>query len=185
MTYEQRNEVMGGGGLFGGAGMMAILFALVVFWLIFERRDGHRGGGYGDVQNGYNHGGCNPVVSGMRPVFCDESNYEQDKYICGKFDKEYEAIRQEGEKTRSLIENNFVKELERKIAERDLTIATQCNEAFTGGLFGKLDHRLDRMECEMLKRPPTWGHAVTPCAGSIELGCGGVRRGSCDGFGAA
>jgi hypothetical protein len=150
------NYAGGGGGMFGGFGMMGILFALVIFWLIFERRDNHR----------------------------DESNYEQGKYMSGKLDKEYEAIRGEGEKTRILIEQNYIQDLRDKNAEKDRIIQKLESEGFTTALYGKLMGEIADIKCHMPKRRPEWAMTVTPCAGELPLGCG-PRRGRCDDFDAA
>ena len=185
--YENENGGNMGGGWFGGSGMIMVLFALVVFWLIFERRDGNRGG-YGD----YGHGGfgCGPCV---RPAFIDESNFEEERNLKSDYCNKTDKILESEEKTRALVEGNYVKELERKLVERDTIIATQRSEAFTaaqiGGVkaeVGGIYREIERLACELPKRPPVFSTCSVPCNQEIVTGCGcGPRRGRCDEFDAA
>ena len=59
---------LGGGYGFGGGGLF-ILIAIIIMWLLF--RDGHRG----ERGDGYGHGCGEPT----RPMFFDESNYEEER----------------------------------------------------------------------------------------------------------
>ena len=190
-TYNSQEEnIANGGGLFGGAWAMIIL-VVVVLWLLFK--DGHRDG-RGD---GYGYG--QPYVAanccGTRPTFYDESNFEEERNINGKLcciDKEVieqgckdrEATHCEGEKTRALIEQNYIQDLRDKLAEKNSEISTLKSEAFTkaeiGGVMAaicKTDVKLEQLGCEMLKRPPVWGEAVTPVTREFE--CRTPKRSNC------
>ena len=114
---------------------------------------------------------------------CSSDLYEQDKYLCNKFDKEYEAIRGEGEKTRALIENNYVKELRDKIAEKGAEVLTLKQEAFTRAEIGGVMKELAEIRCKMIDKPPLYADAFTPVSNRVERGCDFPRRGRFDDFG--
>jgi hypothetical protein len=195
-TQEEGMANFGGAGYggygFGGGGIAMILLVVIVLWVLF--RDGHGKDGHDGFGFGGNFGGCGPCV---RPSFLDESNCEEEKHITKdlwKVDgdvkdqgcKDREATHYEGETTRALIQSNYIQDLRDKLAEKNSEVLTLKSEAFTRseiagvmGAIGKVNHDLERLDCQMLKRPPEWGHAVTPCAGSIVSGCG-PRRGRCD-----
>lgn len=160
MNYDAEitgSHMAGYGSGFGGGGIL-ILLIIVVVALLF------RGHGFGGGHGEGGHGG--------RTWFPDESNWQQSYQL-------EKQIQHEGAATRSLIEKNYIEAIrdDRDRYREDLLIAK--NQIFMEKQFGLVDHRLDRMECEMLKRPPVFGLANT-----VEMQpCGGApRRGGCPDF---
>jgi hypothetical protein len=172
---------MGGYGYGGGGNFVWILLALVIFWLIFERKDGHRDGGYA-----YG-GGCG--IHGTRTAFYDESNYEEERNLRADYCNKTDKILDSEEKTRALIEKNYVQELRDKLTKQEMENMTLKSEMFIGAKFGEINHRLDRIDCEIPKKMPTFAATTVPCNTSTTTGCGGERRevrrgcGFEDGFG--
>ncbi|MCL2776056.1 MAG: hypothetical protein FWD71_22340, partial [Oscillospiraceae bacterium] len=133
-------------------------------------------------------------VRGCRPAFYDESNWEEEKHLDTKFERVYDKecaiekdIANDGEKTRNLIRDNYDKELERKLVEKDIIIQTQRNEAFTtasiAALGDKLGHKLaviDEIVERIPQMPKLSACVTTPCNTEIVTGCGSPRRGRCD-----
>lgn len=158
-SYEHSVDMVGGygpGAGFGGGGVL-ILLIIVVVALLF------RGHGFGGGHGEGGHGG--------RTWFPDESNWQQSYQL----EKQIQA---EGAATRGLIEKNYIEAIrdDRDRYREDLLITK--NQLFMDKKFGEIDHTLDRIQCEMLKRPPLWGQAYTPVANAVEV----PRRGNCDGF---
>jgi hypothetical protein len=177
-----------GGAGFGGGSWIWFLF-VIVLWFLFK--DGRRDG-YSD---GYGHdGGCG--VKGCRPAFYDESNYEQDYKAANKFDRVYDkeceiekTVYTDGAATRALIEANYIQDLRDKLSAANTDKAILQNQIYSDSKFasiiaaiGHTDREIDKLSCESLKRPPTWGCAAVPCNTTIETGCGGPRRGRCNDF---
>lgn len=196
-TYTQDIDNVGGGGwMGGGSGMFAMIILLVVvFWVLFRGRDGERDGHYG--HEGYNHYGgfgCGPCV---RPAFIDESNYEEERNINAKLCKiemeqqeccckELEATHCEGEKTRALIEQNYIQDLRDRLNDKNMENLTLKNEMFTEKRFDQVLGAIAKMDCECVKRPPVWAECNTP--NSHDINCregfreGFSRRGRCGDF---
>jgi len=192
---EENIAAYGGGygGGFGGSWCVIIVF-FVIAWLLFK--DGHRDG---ERRDGFGFGnGCGPCV---RPSFIDESNFEEERNIDKKLcciDKEVieqgckdrEATHCEGEKTRALIEQNYIQDLRDTISEKNAMIQTMKSEAFTASQIGlvnnkieKVDEMIERLMCELPKRPPVFAECVTPNTHDIDCGDRFPRRGRCDDFG--
>lgn len=204
---QEENVAAYGGGGYGGYGsgaIILILLVVIVLWVLF-RNDGHKDGysGYGMPYGAFN--GCAPCV---QTTFKDESNWEQEYHLCkeiGKTDMDVwktscetqKEVHCEGEKTRALIEQNYIQELRDKLTAVEMEKLTLKNEMFTerkfdqmlaaiGGLkvdndkqFCKTDAEIARLACELPKRPPVWSECVTPCA--VELPERHFpRRGRCD-----
>lgn len=204
-SQEENIAAYGGaGGGMGGSWCMIILI-VVILWVLFSRdgRDGHDGfdgRGFGGFGN-FGGCGCGPCV---QPTFKDESNYEEERNIDKKLcciDKEViqqgcmdrEATHCEGEKTRSLIEQNYIQALRDQLSEKNSMIQTMKGEAFTekkidqvlaavGGVRGDVDKQfcrtdaeIARLACELPKRPPVFAECVTPNTHDIDCGCD--RRG--------
>ena len=180
MAFIQENDNIGGGfgvGGFGGGGAWSmIILAVIVLWFLRDGRGfGNDGRGYG---NGYGDGCYHPMG---RPYFPDESNYEEERNINDKLCKLQEVEHSEGEKTRALIEANYIQDLRDKLADKNAEVLTLKSEAFTAGLFGKLDSKIEHLACELPKRPPVFSTCSVPCNQEIVTGCGGgPRRGFCD-----
>lgn len=190
--YEIAN--MGGGGYGGGAfgGIFAmIILVVVVLWLLF--RDGHKDGHDGGYGYGFG-GGCGPCV---RPSFIDESNYEEERNINAKLCKIDEDVWKtacetqkethcEGEKTRALIEQNYIQDLRDTINEKNMAIQTMKSEMFTEKRFDQVLGAIAKMDCECVKRPPVWAECNTPnshdinCREGFERFDRFPRRGRCD-----
>lgn len=199
-NYSVDNDVVGTNG-FGGGAWAVVLLVVVVLWCLF-RNDGHRGGydGYPHPGYGYGYGsGCGPCV---QPTFKDESNFEEERNINAKLCcldkdvwengcKDREATHCEGEKTRALIEQNYIQDLRDTIAEKNSMIQTMKSEAFTASQIGlvnnkieKVDEMIERLMCELPKRPPVFAECVTPNTHDIDCDDRRFpRRGRCDGFG--
>lgn len=168
------NDVMGGNGmnLYGG-GSWGLLILLFLFFAVFCGR-GLFGGR--DGRDGHGDGcGC-----GRRNWFPDESNYEEERNLKDK-------ICYEEDKTRDLIRHESERASDRRELEKDMKIQRLESEKYMdnkiGGLYGvvkdgfcKTDRDIDRLSCESLKRPPTWGVSSVPCNQVISTGCGGGRR---------
>lgn len=177
-----------GMGGFGGSWCIIIVF-FVIAWLLFK--DGHRDG-YDGHRDGFRFGdGCGPCV---QPTFKDESNFEEERNINAKLCcidkdvwengcKDREATHYEGEKTRALIEQNYIQDLRDTITEKNSMIQTMKSEAFTAAQIGmvnnkieKVDEMIERLACELPKRPPVWSECVTPCAVELPERCSPRRR---------
>lgn len=190
-NIEENIAGMGGMGLGmgGGSSWAVIILIVVVLWVLFSKdghRDGHDGG-YGMPYPGYGFGGgCGPCV---QPTFKDESNFEEERNINAKLcciDKEVieqgckdrEATHCEGEKTRALIEQNYIQDLRDTITEKNAMIQTMKSEAFTSAQIGlvnnkieKVDEMLERLSCELPKRQPVYAECVTPCTRDLDRDC--------------
>lgn len=159
---------------FGGGGVW-LLLGVIVLWFLF--RDGHRGHGGGhDGHNGHN----GAFVNGVRAGFYDESNYEQERNLERHMARHDVDTIVESEKTRKLIADLDRESLRDKIAERDAIIATQRSEAFSLGLFGRLEQRINEIACGLPKVRPQYAATVTPCLG--ELPSCTPQRGGCPEF---
>lgn len=198
-TYTQENDIVGGGYGFGGGGIGAIILLIVavaVLWFLGggNRRDGHYDG-YAPYAN---YGGCAPCV---QPTFKDESNFEEERNINSKLCKidedvwkngckDREATHCEGEKTRALIEQNYIQDLRDKLAEKNAQVLTLKQEMFTEKKFdqvlaaiGMTNGRIEKLECEVPKRPPVFAECVTPNTHDIDCDDRRFRfprRGRCD-----
>lgn len=210
---DRETQVIGGGyGGFGGGSWCIIIVFFVIAWLLFKdgHRDGHHDGGYAMPGYGYGYGGgCGPCV---QPTFKDESNYEEESHLKDKLcciDKEViaqgcmtcEVEHCEAEKTRALIEQNYIQGLRDQLSEKNSMIQTMKGEAFTerkidqvlgaiGAVRGDVDKQfcrtdaeIARLACELPKRPPVFAECVTPNTHDIDCGDRFPRRGRCDGFG--
>lgn len=207
---EENIAAYGGGGGYGGYGSSwcIIIVFFVIAWLLFRdgHRDGYRDGGY--PASGFNNG-CGPCV---QPTFKDESNWEQeyhlakelccvDKDVIEQGCKDREVAHCEGEKTRALIEQNYIQDLRDKLTEKNTEVMTLKSEMFTekkfdqmlaaiGGVkvdvdkqFCRTDAEIAKLACEMPKRPPVWAECQTPNTHDVNCFEGFPRRGKCDGFG--
>lgn len=220
-TVEE--NVMGGyGGLglggFGGGGCGLIIVVLLILFVLFRgdgfggHHDGHDGG-YGHMPYGF--GGCGPCV---QPAFKDESNWEEESHLKDKLcciDRDVmeqgcqtrEVEHCEAEKTRALIEQNYIQDLRDKLAEKNDVVMTLKNEMFTekkfdqlaaaitatntniNNMFCKTDAMIAQLECEIPKRQPVFAETVTCNTHHVDCddrrgygaGYGQPRRGNCDG----
>lgn len=201
-SYSIENDSIGGSGLggfgFGGGGVMTVIIILLIAFFLFDRKGfGHGGEHGGGHHNGWGGGfhGCGPAT---RPYFPDESNYQQsrelDAHMC-RLDRDIllgnkeltVEIGKDGAATRALIEANYIQDLRDRLAEKNGEVQTLKSEAFTAGLFGKLNAKIDHLSCEVPKRMPQWAASAIPCNTSTVTGCGGdrddiPRRGRCDDF---
>lgn len=207
MAEQESNAAYYGGGTgagFGGFGgiFAMIILVVVVLWLLF--RDGHKDGhvegyrAYGD--------GCGPCV---QPTFKDESNFEEERNINGKLccmDKSIwetdrdvwktacetqKEVHCDGDKTRALIEANYIQDLRDKLAESNSEKLLLKQEMFTekkfdqlAALIGSTNHKIERLECETPKRPPVFAECVTPNTHDIDCRDDFPRRrrfNDCDG----
>jgi len=191
---EEQNTSMGGGFGFGGGGLW-LIFILIIAWILFERRDGKDGReGYG----GYSHGGCGCLPPMGRPHFPDESNFEEERNINSKLCcldkdiwengwKDREAIHGEGEKTRALIEANYIQDLRDKLSDKNTEIVALKSQIYSDAKFGdvfaaigKTNAEIAHLTCETPKRPPVWADCYSPTANRVERGCDDFpRRGHC------
>lgn len=201
---------MGYGGGMGGSWGIIILVVLIM-WVLFSKNDshGHHDGGYG---SGYGFGGgCGPCV---QPTFKDESNFEEERNINAKLcciDKDIwetdrdvwktacetqKEIACDGQKTRALIEQNYIQDLRDKLVEKNDVIMTMKQEMFTEkkidqvlGAINCTNQRIGMLECEVPKRPPVYAECTTPNTHDIDK-CDDrrgynnyPRRGNCDNCG--
>lgn len=205
MAFQNSVEenIMGGSGLgfggMGGSGCGLIIIVLLILFVLFKDGGrGHDGGyapGYG-MPYGFG-GGCGPCV---QPTYKDESNWEQDFHICkeiGAVDKDViaqgcmdrEATHCEGEKTRALIEQNYIQDLRDKLAEKNDVVMSLKQEMFTekkfdqlataiactnnniDKMFCKTDNMISALSCELPKRPPVWSECVTPLTRDLDRDC--------------
>lgn len=182
-----------GGGSWGGGGMFAMVILLVVvFWVLF-RNDGRR-----DI-DGFGHGFGNGCGVCVQPTFKDESNFEEERNINSKLCKVDEDIWKtacktqevehcEAEKTRALIEANYIQDLRDKLAHQEMKNQTLKSEMFTTKQIGlvnnkieKVDEMIERLMCELPKRPPVFAECVTPNTHDIDCRREFFpRRGRCD-----
>lgn len=187
---DRETQVIGGGyggygGGFGGSWCIIIVF-FVIAWLLFK--DGHNDHGHGDhgygPGYGYGYGGCGPCV---QPTFKDESNFEEERNINAKLcciDKDIwetdrdvwktacetqKEIACDGQKTRALIEQNYIQDLRDKLAEKNDLVMTLKQEMFTekkfdqlAALIGCTNSKIEKLECEIPKRAPVWCEGITP-----------------------
>jgi len=190
-------NIMGGGmglGFGGGSGCGLIIIVLLILFVLFK--DGGRGhdGGYGAIPYPAYGGGCGPCV---QPTYKDESNWEQDFHICkelGVVDKDVieqgckdrEVAHCEGEKTRALIEQNYIQDLRDRLAEKNDVVMTLKQEMFTekkfdqlaqaiactnnniDKMFCKTDGMISSLACELPKRPPVYAESITPNTHHID-----------------
>jgi len=220
--FGEDREIMNVGGGYGGGGSWCIIIVFfVIAWLLF--RDGHRDGrdgGYAMPYPGFGGGcGCGPCV---QPTFKDESNWEQEYHLCkeiGKVDMDVwktscetqKEVLCDGQKTRSLIEANYIQDLRDKLAEKNSEVQTLKSEMFTerkidqvlGAIgsvrndvdkqFCRTDAEIAKLSCELPKRPPVFSRCDVPCLTRVPDNCCEdrferferefPRRGRCDGFG--
>lgn len=216
------DSIIGGGLGYGGMGGscgLIIIVLLILFVLFrndgFGHHDGHYDGGHGYPGYGFG-GGCGPCVT---PSYVDESNWQMDYHICkelGVVDKDVieqgcktrEVEHCEAEKTRALIEQEYIQGLRDKIAEQNSNIQTMKSEAFTerkfdqlaaaitatntniNNMFCKTDAMIAQLECEIPKRQPVFAETVTcnthhvDCDRDYGRGYNNYpKRGCCDGYG--
>jgi len=183
---EVNDSNVGGGFGYGGGMFAMVILLVVVFWVLFRgdgRRDGFDGIGH---FGGFGGCGCGPCV---QPTFKDESNFEEERNINAKLCcidkdiwengcKDREATHCEGEKTRALIEQNYIQDLRDTISEKNAMIQTMKSEAFTSAQIGlvnnkieKVDEMLERLSCELPKRQPVYAECVTPCTRDLDRDC--------------
>jgi len=180
---------MGGMGLgVGGGSWAVIILIVVVLWVLFSK-DGHRdgyGGGYGMP---YPYPGYGAPQQRCGVCVEDESNWQEDKHLTEKLCMTNQNITQqgcldreathcEGEKTRALIEQNYIQDLRDTITEKNAMIQTMKSEAFTTAQIGlvnskieKVDEMLERLSCELPKRQPVYAECVTPCTRDLDRDC--------------
>lgn len=179
-TYNQENDIVGGGFGYGGGMFAMIILLVVVFWVLFRGRDGDRG------HDGYGYGfggGCGPCV---QPTFKDESNFEEERNINSKLCKidedvwkngckDRETTHCENEKTRDLIRCEAEKEWMYKLNQANAENAILKSEKYSekkfdqlAGLIGSLNNKIERLECEVPKRQPVWAECVTPITRDID-----------------
>ena len=141
--YELANVGRGGygDGGFGGSWLWFIIIFVIIF-LVWGRegRDGHRDG-HGD--------GCG--IRGNRPVFYDESNYEEEKHLGNKIDYQEE-------RTRSLIDKKFDRQDEREYQKQLTENAELKGKINMLELKGYIDRQNDGIMRELEKKPNG-----TPC----------------------
>ncbi|MCL2053804.1 MAG: hypothetical protein FWG90_05095 [Oscillospiraceae bacterium] len=175
-----------GGGMgygYGGGGVVAIVLILLILFAIFGK--GFGAGAYDGHGHGYNCG-CDVKA---RPMFFDESNFEEERNINNKICHAEDINRNEGEKTRALIVHESERAADRAwmkdqlcLQEKNAEIAMLKGQIYTDNKFGKVYADLGKIECEMLKKPPLWGCADTPVMKHVDNGCNpcGGRRGRLD-----
>lgn len=194
-----------GGGGYGGSWCIIIIF-FVIAWLLFRdgHKDGYNGGAYGMPYPypPYPYGNCNSPLDCKIPMAPDMSNCEVDKDLW-KVDadlkecccKEIEATHCEGEKTRALIEQNYIQDLRDQLAAANSEKAALKSEMFTekkidqvlAGLgclrndvdkqFCKTDAEIAALSCEIPKRPPIFCEGTTPNTHHIDCHDFPRRRG--------
>jgi hypothetical protein len=168
------NDSVNGAGWSGMGGNCTWLWFILILFFLFKDgfgRHGERGEHYGN--------GCNPCETGVKNVCRDQSNYEQDLFLDSKFDKIIAGQAKAEEKANE----RYIQDLRDRNHEKDLVIAKQQNEMFTGGLIGGVMREIADIKCQMPERRPQWASTVVPCAGGLP-GCGGEpRRSECDCFG--
>jgi|GEM_PF-1230440 len=202
MAFQNSVEenIMGGGGYgfggFGGGSCGLIIIVLLILFVLFKDDGRNHHDGYATPYPAFG-GGCGPCV---QPTYKDESNWEQDFHICkeiGAVDKDViaqgcmdrEATHCEGEKTRALIEQNYIQDLRDTIAEKNAAIQTMKGEAFTerkfdqlsqaiactnnniDKMFCKTDSMISALSCELPKRPPVWSECVVPLTRDLDRDC--------------
>lgn len=210
MAFQNSVEenIMGGGGMGlggfgGGSGCGLIIIVLLIMFVLFKDdgrgRDGGYGGGYGMPYPAFG-GGCGSCGPCVQPTFKDESNWEQDYHFCKEIngvDKDViaqgcmdrEATHCEGEKTRALIQENYVQSLRDQLAEKNDVVMTLKQEMFTekkfdqlaaaiactnnniDKMFCKTDRELEKIQCEIPHRPPVWAECVTPLTRDLDKDC--------------
>jgi len=199
MIENKYDHVVGGAGM--GSSWVAILLVVIVLFVLFDRKDGHDGGhrdgGYGYGPMPYGFGGCGPCV---QPTYKDESNWELESHTKDKLCKieleqqmccckEIEATHCEGEKTRALIEQNYIQDLRDRLTESNMKNMTLKQEMFATAQTGminnkieKVDEMVERLMCELPKRPPVFAECVTPNTHDIDCRRDDFRRGCNDCF---
>ena len=164
------NLASSGGGYgagFGGGWLMFIVIA-IIFWLLF-RNEKHDG--YGD--------GGNCGIRGCRPAYYDESNYEQERNLDNKLCGIDKDVHKEGDETRALIQNNYIQDLRDRLdAANDEKLALKA-QIYNDGKFGAVFAELGSIKCRMPELRPVYASTVTPCCGTLPIGCGEPRRGTC------
>ena len=173
--YESAN--FGGGMGFGGGGMAMILLVVVILWVLF-RRDGFDGE-HGRDGFGLGGGCCIPM---SRPWVPDETVCDADKHLTEKLCKVDEDIHSDGEKTRALIEANYIQDLRDKLSEKNSEVLTLKSEAFTRAQIGGVMGELAEIKCHIPKLRPQYACTVEACATQIPTCEGFPRRGRCDDF---
>jgi hypothetical protein len=182
-SYSLENDSVGGGyGGFGGGGWSVMILFFVIAFVLF-RRDGFDGGHH-DGWGG--RGGCDGCGPCVRPSFIDESNYQEERNIDKKLCEVDKDVHADGEKTRALIEANYIQDLRDRLSEKNAEVLTLKSEAFTTAKFdqlaamiGKTDTAIDRLACEIPHRPPVWADVRLPAEKVCFNECG-VRRGRVD-----
>ena len=143
------DNINGFGGFGGFGGIGGIILLLLFLGFLFKGHHGGHDGGHGHHEKG-----------GHRSWYPDEGNWEQETHLLRDQHahddrntrdsyRNCETTRKEGEKTRALIEANFVKELERKIVGRDMKINTLQGEMFATALNGKTMGAIDHVMREI------------------------------------
>lgn len=180
------DEHCGYGGGFGGGGLL-IVIALIVLFAAFRGGIGGYGhdGGYAGAGAGY--GGFTAAADMM--TMNRYANYE---------DRDIASIQKQNAVDTGLIIKNqdtiamnqerlFLQNQIQELRDGKLALEGKLFQQETLNAIGKsnceLNHRLDQIQCEMLKRPPVWGLSVapasSPCGGTIPFA--GFERGF-DGF---
>ena len=167
----------GGYGSYGGFGGVGLLFAVIILWFLFK--DGHR-----DERRGYGcEGGYMPMG---RPHYPDESNYEQERNLDNKMCGIDKAVHAEGEATRGLIQSNYIQDLRDKCAASDAKVLQLENRVYSDHKYGevmaaigKTNCHIDKLECELPKRPPVWADVRLPAEKVCYNEPQPVRRGRC------
>lgn len=208
------DNVMGGGyGGFGGGGCGLIIIVLLILFVLFrgDGFGGHHDGGHGYPGYApYGFGGNCGVCS--KPTFTDESNWEEESHLKDKLcciDKEIlktdadvwrsacetqQVEHCEAEKTRALIEQNYIQDLRDKLAEKNDVVMTLKQEMFTekkfdqlaaaitatntniNNMFCKTDAMIAQLECEIPKRQPVFAETVTCNTHHVDRDCDDRRR---------
>jgi len=167
-NYNSSTDIMSPGGLHGMGGGW-LIGALIIFFLLFRDGFGHRGRDEG-------HGGDR---NRNRDWFPDESNRELEGHLQTQFCRLNDRVEKEGAETRGLITQNTIQDLRDKVAEKDMIINRQHSEAFTLGLFNRLEGRIETLARGLPKARPQYAQTVTPCLGNLPS-CGVPRRNNCD-----
>ena len=118
--------------------LFVVLFILILFGIF----------GFGLFKHGEKHDHCDNHSRKDIDVNLRDTNNIEMKII------------EQSEKTRTLIEFNNSQNLQNKILEQSQEIQVLRSEIFTGGLFGKmeqamhkLDNKIDGVACKMVKQP--------------------------------
>lgn len=186
-SFTQENDIVGSGYGFGGGGWAILLLIVVVLWCLFK---GDHKDGYG-VHDGYygGRGRCGVCVE-------DESNWEEDKHLTERICKvdmdvwktsceTQKEVHCEAEKTRALIEANYIQDLRDQLAAEKMCNQTLKQEFFIEKKTDILNAKIDALACSMPKVPTYYAQGfINDCGDNIQgKRCNSRRSGCNDNYG--